>query len=184
MKVLKAVQHNTMDELNPFRRITFKDLAAVELFHNVASLSNEKTRRFALPLIPENNQIDKFFERRQFRSKMLFFIFEMIWEQDIWEGYIPPCSHAPPRPSSIISDVPESFLSSQSHKPFELEWYKFFQVQSEASHDLAESSQNRITRTVESLQVIGLQARVNGESNEISHFSYLFLLWNDAQHRI
>ena len=78
MKVLKAVQHNTMDELNPFRRITFKDLAAVELFHNVASLSNEKTRRFALPLIPEKNQIDKFFERRQFRSKMLFFIFEMI----------------------------------------------------------------------------------------------------------
>jgi len=37
------------------------------------------------------------------------------------------------------------------------------------------SSQSRVTRTVESLRVIGLQARVNVESNEISHFFYDFL---------
>jgi len=54
------------------------------------------------------------------------------------------------------SDVPESFLSSQSHESFE-----------------SESSKNFSSRvTVESLRVIGLQARVNVESNEISHFFY------------
>jgi len=50
--------------------------------------------------------------------------------------------------SSRASDVPDSFLSS--------------------------SSQWRVTRTVESLQVIGLQAGVNVESNETSHFVYVF----------
>jgi len=35
---------------------------------------------------------------------------------------------------------------------------------------LVESSQGRVTKTVESLRVIGLKARVNVESNEISHF--------------
>ena len=36
---------------------------------------------------------------------------------------------------------------------------------------------------VESLRVIGLQARVNVESHEISHFFYnIFLLWNGAQY--
>ena len=54
------------------------------------------------------------------------------------------------------SDVPETFLSSQSHESFE-----------------SESSKNFSSRvTVESLRVIGLQARVNVESNEISHFFY------------
>jgi len=55
------------------------------------------------------------------------------------------------------SDVSESFLSSQSHKPLESEssqnHLKFFRV--------------RVTRTVESLRVIGLQARVNVESPEM-----------------
>jgi len=37
---------------------------------------------------------------------------------------------------------------------------------------LVESSQSRVTKTVESLRVIGLQARVNVESHEISHFFY------------
>jgi len=37
------------------------------------------------------------------------------------------------------------------------------------------SSQSRVTKTVESLRVIGLQARVNVESDEISHFSYYIL---------
>jgi len=31
---------------------------------------------------------------------------------------------------------------------------------------------SRVTKTVESLRVIGLQARVNVESHEISHFFY------------
>jgi len=47
---------------------------------------------------------------------------------------------------------------------------KFFE--SSQSHDLVESSQSRVTKTVESLRVIGLQARVNVESHEISHFFY------------
>ena len=58
--------------------------------------------------------------------------------------------------SAACSDVSESFLSSQSHNPFESESSKLF-----------ESSQRRVTRTVESLRVIGLQARVNVELNEI-----------------
>jgi len=69
------------------------------------------------------------------------------------------------------SDVPELFLSSESHKPFESEpsqgHLKFLQVKSESSHDLLQSSQGRVTRTVESLRVIGFQAQVNVESNEI-----------------
>ena len=43
----------------------------------------------------------------------------------------------------------ESFLSSQSHKPLELESSKIY------------LSQTRVTKTVESLRAIGLQARVN-----------------------
>jgi len=43
---------------------------------------------------------------------------------------------------------------------------------SSPSHDLVESSQNRVTRIVESLRVIDLQARVNVESHEILHFFY------------
>jgi len=83
------------------------------------------------------------------------------------------------------SDVPESFSSSQSHKSFESEssqihkpfetessqsHLKFFE--SSQSHDVVESSQNRVTKTVESPRVIDLQARVNVESHEISHFFY------------
>ena len=49
----------------------------------------------------------------------------------------------------FTSDVPESFLSSQSHEPFESElsqsYLKFFWVESEPSHDLIESSQSRVT---------------------------------------
>ena len=37
------------------------------------------------------------------------------------------------------------------------------------------SSQSRVTRMVESLRVIGLQARVNVESYKISNFSYIYL---------
>jgi len=33
---------------------------------------------------------------------------------------------------------------------------------------------SRVTRTAESPRVIGLQARVNVVSSEISHFSYVF----------
>ena len=80
--------------------------------------------------------------------------------------------------SFFNSDVSESFLSSQSHKPLESESSKIFSCQ---SHDLVESSQSRVTRTVESLRVIGLQARVNVESLEISRFLYIFLLLNGPQ---
>jgi len=38
------------------------------------------------------------------------------------------------------------------------------------SDDLVESSQSRVTGTVESLRVIALQARVNVVSHEISFF--------------
>jgi len=62
----------------------------------------------------------------------------------------------------------------QSHKPLESESSKIFSSQ---SHDLVESSQSRVTRTVESLRVIGLQARVNVNSHELSCFFYnIFLL--------
>jgi len=72
------------------------------------------------------------------------------------------------------TDVSESFLSSQSHKALESESSKIFSSQ---SHDLVVSSQNRVTTTVESLRVIGVQARVNVESHEISRFFYdTFLL--------
>jgi len=79
--------------------------------------------------------------------------------------------------------------SSQSHKPFEAEssqsHLKFFRIESESSHDLVESSQSRVTRIVEWLQVIGLQAGVNVESHDISHFFYdIVLQWNGAQNGI
>jgi len=68
--------------------------------------------------------------------------------------------------NSFPSDVPESFLSSQSH-------LKLFRN---------ESWLGRVTRTVESLRIIVLQARINVESHEIPHFSMtFFMLWNGAQ---
>ena len=84
--------------------------------------------------------------------------------------------------SIITSNVPESFLSSQNHKPFESEssqtHLKFFRVR-------VMTWSSRVTRTVESLRVIGLQARVNVESHEISRLFYdRFLLWNSTQHAI
>ena len=55
-------------------------------------------------------------------------------------------------------------------------------VESESSEILSSqsrvttwSSQSRVTRMVESLRVIGLQARVNVESYKISNFFYIFL---------
>jgi len=36
---------------------------------------------------------------------------------------------------------------------------------------------SRVTRSVELLRVVGLQARVNAKLNEISHFFYIFLCW-------
>jgi len=55
----------------------------------------------------------------------------------------------------------------------ESESSKNFRVDSETSHDFIESE--RVTTTVESLRGICLQAQVNVESNEISHFSMTFL---------
>jgi len=62
------------------------------------------------------------------------------------------------------SDVPESFVSSPDSQALQVK------VEAESSNILFESSHNlvessRVTRTVESLQVIGLQDYV--ESNEI-----------------
>jgi len=48
-------------------------------------------------------------------------------------------------------------------------------VESKSRHDLVELSQSRVTRMVESLRIIGLQARVNVESYKISNFSFIFL---------
>ena len=57
--------------------------------------------------------------------------------------------------------------SSQSHR-------NFFRVESESSHDLVESSQSRVTKSVESFRVTSLPTRVNVESNEIKHCHYYF----------
>jgi len=73
--------------------------------------------------------------------------------------------------SAVASDVSKSFLSSQSH-------LKFFRVESESKSrpgrvESESSHKNcRVTKTLESLRVIGLQARVNVESHEISRFFY------------
>jgi len=72
---------------------------------------------------------------------------------------------------SITSDVSESFLSSQSHKPFESELSKNFSSRVKV-RVIIWSSQSQVTRTVESFRVVGLQARVSVESHEISHFFY------------
>jgi len=50
--------------------------------------------------------------------------------------------------------------------------FRVSQIFSSQSHDLVESSQSGVTRTVESLRVIGLEARVNVESHKISRFFY------------
>jgi len=69
---------------------------------------------------------------------------------------------------------PSHFVESESSKIF-----------SSRVRVMTWSSQSRVTRTVESLRVIGLQARVNFESHEISRFFYkIFLPWNGAQHAI
>jgi len=46
------------------------------------------------------------------------------------------------------------------------------------------SSQRRVTRTAGSLQFIGLQARVNVESTEISNFSYVFFRYEMAPDKL
>jgi len=51
-------------------------------------------------------------------------------------------------------------------------------VESESSHYLVELSQRRVTRTIQWLWVIGLQARVYIESNEIQHCTYDFFTTN------
>ena len=75
----------------------------------------------------------------------------------------------------------ESFLSSQSHKPLESEssHLNFFPVESE-------SRLCRVTRTLESLAVIGLQARVNVESHEISRFlrHFFAMKWHPTYHKM
>jgi len=70
------------------------------------------------------------------------------------------------------SDVPESFLSSQSYEPFESVIWNF--VESESSLDLVGSSQSRFTKMVESPRVIGLQARVHFESYKFQTFPIYF----------
>jgi len=75
------------------------------------------------------------------------------------------------------SDVFESFLSSQSHKPLESDSSKIF-----SSRVRIMTWSSRVTRAVESLRIIGLQARVNVKSHEISRFFYnIFLLSNGAR---
>jgi len=46
------------------------------------------------------------------------------------------------------------------------------------------SSQSRVTRTVESLRVIGLQARVNVESHEIFRFFYNIFYYEMAPDKL
>jgi len=49
---------------------------------------------------------------------------------------------------------------SQSHR-------KFFQVESELSHDLVGLSESELTRAVKSPRLIGFEAQVNVESSDI-----------------
>jgi len=75
--------------------------------------------------------------------------------------------------SSHFCRVRVTSPSSQSH-------LKFYWVRL-----MPWSSRVRVTRTVKSLRVIGLHARVNLVSHEISRFFYdIFLLWNGAQNAI
>jgi len=69
---------------------------------------------------------------------------------------------------------------------FESESSKIFLSLVRKSHDLVESSQGRVTRTVKSLRVIGLQTRVNVESNEISHFFCLYfgMKWRPTCYKV
>ena len=80
----------------------------------------------------------------------------------------------------IGSDVPESFLSSQSQVrvtiPSSQSRVIWNFVESESSHDFVKSSQSRVTRMVESLRVIGLQARVNVEPYKFQTFPIYFCL--------
>ena len=85
----------------------------------------------------------------------------------------------PPWGCSVVSSlVSQSFLSSQS---------RFRVIQNFLSRVRAVtwSSQSRVTRIVESLRVIGLQALFNVESHETSRFFYdTFLLLIGTQHAI
>ena len=84
----------------------------------------------------------------------------------------------------LCSGVDESYLSNHesSHKPFESEssqsHLNFFRVESESSHDLVESSQSWVTKSVESFRVTSLPTRVNVESNEIKHCHYYYFFFS------
>ena len=52
----------------------------------------------------------------------------------------------------------------------------FFESSQESSHDLVESSQSGVTKSVESFRVTSLPTRVNVESHEIKHCHYYFFL--------
>jgi len=75
-------------------------------------------------------------------------------------------------PLAVTSDMPESCLSSQSHKPFEPESTKFFscrlRVESWLGRVEAESSHK-------DCRVIVLNALVNVQSNEIKHLFCVFI---------
>ena len=58
----------------------------------------------------------------------------------------------------LICDVLESYLSSQSYKLYDSDMSQSHLTVVRVRNELVASSQSSITRTVESLQVIGLQA--------------------------
>jgi len=63
------------------------------------------------------------------------------------------------------SDMTESFLSSQNHL-----------IIFESCQSRVMTWSSRVTSIFKSLGDIGLQARVNVESDKISHFSYIFFI--------
>jgi len=81
-------------------------------------------------------------------------------------------------PSQKFRLTPERWQEWQSHiiRLQLRSWSKIFEcgVTSESIDDLVESSQSQVTRTVESLRVIGLQARVK---RNFTFFLCLFFLW-------
>ena len=78
----------------------------------------------------------------------------------------------------MTNDVDESYLSSHESSrvtsPSNQSHLNFFRVESESSHDLVESSQSQVTKSVESFRVTSLPTRVIVESHEIKHCHYFF----------
>ena len=89
--------------------------------------------------------------------------------------------------AAICSDMTESFLSSQSHKPFESEkcqsHLKFYRVRGESWLGRVESESNHKNCRVTSSHWFASSSQCRVTRN-FTFFLRPFLLWNGAQHAI